>query len=74
MIKENSKTSSAARAERSNDFVQIVGAVEEFNDDSLNTEIVSPDFLNQFGIVNAFDEQSTGASNSRGRSWHGNRP
>jgi len=54
--------------------MQVVGAVEEFNDDSLNTEIVSPDFLNQFGIVNAFDEQSTGASNSRGRRWHGDRP
>ena len=54
-------------------LVEMVGALEQLDDDALHPQVVAPDRLDQLGVVRALDEDAAGPGHAGRRPGHGDR-
>ncbi len=66
MIEQHSETAARPGAEATDTLGEIVSAVELFDDNPFDTKVGTPDLLDEFGVVDAFDPEPTGAGNPGG--------
>lgn len=59
MIEKDAEATSASWPKRPNDFLQVVGAIEKFDNDTFDSEVIAPHFFHEFRIVHAFHKQAT---------------
>jgi hypothetical protein len=55
VIEEHPESTRRARPESVNCSLQAVGAVQGFDDNGSMPEVVTPDLLDQLGVMNTFD-------------------
>ena len=70
MIEKYAEATSASWPERPDDFMQIVGAVKELNNDALDAKVVSPYLFHEFRVVYAFHKQATCSCHAGRRRRH----
>ncbi len=67
MIEQDPQPATRASSEPAHCVGQIVGAVQRFDHDALDPEIVAPDVLDQLGVVDALDPDPAGPGHPRRR-------
>jgi hypothetical protein len=72
MIKEDAEATSAPWPERPNDFLQVVCAIEKFDNDTFDSEVIAPHLFHEFRVVYAFNKQATGSCHASRRRRHRN--
>jgi hypothetical protein len=54
MIEKDTESTSASWPKRPNDFLQVVGAIEKFDNDTFDSEVIAPHLFHEFRVVHAF--------------------
>lgn len=58
MVEEHASAAAGPRLELGEHPVKVVGTVEQLNDDPLDAQVVTPDLLDELGVVLALDEDA----------------
>ena len=72
VIEKDAEPTSASWPKRPHDFLQVVGAIEKFNNDAFDAKIVSPYLFHEFRVVHAFHKQTTCSRHTGWRRRHRN--
>ncbi len=64
MVEQDARTSWASRRELAQDLLEVVGALEVLDRNTLDAQVVAPHLLDQLGVVPALDEDAAGAGDT----------
>ena len=70
MINEDPEPAARTRPESPNALKKIIGAIEHFDSNALDAQVVPPHLLHEFRIVLAFDPNSGSARDACTRSFN----
>lgn len=73
MVKQDSGATVSGGGKSVQDLFEVVGPIKEFNDHSLDAQIIAPDLFDQFSVMLPLDKNAARHGDSGALRWRGNR-
>ena len=71
VVEQDAQTAPGSRPETADDLGEVVGSVEQLDDDAFDAQVVAPHLLDELGVVTALDQDAAGPGDAGGRTGHG---